>query len=157
MLDWNLKLNFGTLGLCCLLSFVISAIWYGPLFGGLWLEYSHFNQKKIEDIQSERKYVKIFIAFLGTFITAAIYSIFIHNLPITEHWELVAFDAVISIGFLFTSMASGVLWGRTRIQCLLINLGYQFVNLLGQGIVIMTQDQGLLGGYGDDTTNILQG
>lgn len=133
----DFELNYFGLTICGIVSFLISAIWFGPLFGKVWLEYSHLNQKKMEDIQSEKRGKKLTIAAAGTLLTSVIYSWFIWRCSITSIWELVLFDALICTGFLFTNMLNGVLWGRQKIQTVLINLSYQFVNLLGQGIIIL--------------------
>ena len=140
MRAWACHYNPLALLLSSVASFVISSLWYGPVFGNLWLEYSPFNRKKIEDIRNENKYLRIAIAILATLFTVYIYSIVIHTVGISNYVELLVLALVISLGFIGPNMIYDVIWGKTKLINFFINLGYQFTNLLVQGLIICTLD-----------------
>ena len=137
MRSWVLEVNFLSLALCTVSSILISTIWFGPLFGELWFEYSNFNRKKAEEIQGEAKNRKILIALMGTVITTLVYSIFIRSIPVINFTDLVLLDILITMGFLGPNMIASFIWKKNKLEYVLINLGYQFVNLLAQGFIIL--------------------
>ncbi len=121
-------------------SFFISSLWYGPIFGEIWLEYSPFNRKKLEDIRNDNKYLRIAIAILATLFTAFVFEIVIHTVGISNYVELLVLALVVSLGFIGPNMIYDVIWGKTKLINFFINLGYQFVNLLVQGAIICALD-----------------
>jgi len=144
MRQWNLYVNPFALVIGTFTSLIISTIWYGPLFGKIWLEYSKLNRKKVEEIQSQNYISKIFTGILGTILAIAIHSVLVHTIPITSIWELLLLDVLLTVGFVAPHMSYALIWGRTKAENFAINVGYQFTNLLVQGLIVLTCD-GILG------------
>lgn len=157
MRHWVFHLNPLALFVCTISSFLTSTIWYGPLLGNLWLEYSHLNLKKIEDHQRENKYLKLFIGIAGTLLSTIIYSLLIHNIPIRSISDMVLLAALL-VGLIGMNAANGVIWGRRKIEYALINLGYQLVNLIVQGLIILILEgeflEGTIGSSGIDDIKV---
>jgi len=130
------SVNFGSLTAATAASFIVSAIWYGPLFGEYWLEYSHLNRKKLEDYKNEHKHEKGFLAVLCSFLVALVISNLQDLLDVKSYCDAAWLAFAIWLGYIFTTLVGNFLWDITKKQVLFVNLAHQLVNLTVQALII---------------------
>lgn len=122
--------NWIAVALGAVFSMILGTLWYGPLFGKLWLK---LIDKKSEDLNSNPgMYVFTFIAAL---VGSLVLAILINSLGInTWFWGLVA-GAVVWIGIGFTGLVTTSIFNETKFGAVLLFGAYQLVLYLVEGLV----------------------
>jgi hypothetical protein len=133
-LEFNI--NYLSIFVAAIASFVIGFLWYGLLFGKSWRMLNKISEKQIKEA-NERSMAKQLIISLGTsFVMVFILSIFINlNLPVTAmSGVLVGF--LIWLGFLSTTMLDSVLWDGKPFKLYLLNVGQKLFSLIVAGAIL---------------------
>lgn len=130
------NIEIGSLTAATIVSFIVSALWYGPLFGSTWLEYSHLNQKKLEDYRNENKTEKNLIAVVCSFLTALLLLNLINLLHVNFWTDVLYLAFGLWLGWIFTSLLNDFLWSPTKKEVFFINITHHLVNLAAQGLTI---------------------
>ena len=123
-------INWIAVALGAVFSMILGTLWYGPLFGKLWMR---LINKKAEELESNpAMYVITFItAFIGSFVLA----ILVNSLGITSwYWGLVA-GAVVWLGIGFTGLVSTSIFNETKFGVVLLFGIYQLIVYLVEGLV----------------------
>lgn len=123
-------INWIAVAIGAVFSMILGALWYGPLFGKLWLR---MIGKKAEDLESNPgMYVFTFIAaFAGSLVLA----ILVNSLGITSWlWGLVA-GAVVWVGVGFGGLVSTSIFSGTKFGVVLLFGIYQLIIYGVEGIV----------------------
>ena len=123
-------INWIAVALGAVFSMILGTLWYGPLFGKLWLK---LIDKKAEDLNSNSgMYVFTFIAaFAGSLVLAVL----INSLGITTWgWGLIA-GAVIWVGIGVTALVSTAVFNETKAGVVLLFATYQLVIYIVEGVV----------------------
>lgn len=107
-----MALNYGAILLATVLQFICGAIWYGPLFSGLWGHIHGFDKLSKEVQQKMMKGMGPFYAiqFFVTLVTTFVLAIFISYQP---DWNAYAMAAFFWIGFVVPTQVSSVIFGGT--------------------------------------------
>ena len=111
---------------------IVGALWYGPLFGRRWLALMETTQEAIaEDFNPLKTYgVSFLFAIASAFGLAVLLDGFrgpVHGV----HAALVA-----TIAFVLPVTHQSVTFERRKSGLAFMNVGYNFVALLGQAIVL---------------------
>lgn len=113
-------------GAATVLSFLLGAVWYGPLFGKAWLEENNITTEKLEQLKKEFNPGKTYgLTLVLSFLSAAVFGMFIGPHPGLSF----AVSAGVAAGFFWiaTSFASTYLWEGKTLRHWLINGGYHTV------------------------------
>ena len=118
--------NYIAVLLSAVASMVLGFLWYGPLFGKMWMKFS--GQKEMGDrSQAIRNYGLTFVASLVmAYVLAALLSL-TKTVGIMEalkmaFWSWLGFQATILLGSVF--------WERKSWNLYFLNVAYWLVNLL---------------------------
>lgn len=133
--------NFFAILACGVLSMILGSIWYGPLFGNVWMKLSGIKkpEKMTKEIKNSmmRSYS---LMFLGSLITAYVLQ---HALVFAEaylqasgtsaalmgaFWNWLGFVVPVSIGM--------VLWEGKPWKLWFLNIGYVLVQLCAMALVL---------------------
>lgn len=100
-------MNYLVILLVTVVSFVVSFIWFGPLFGNMWMSIHGFTKEKMEADKAHMwKYMVI--EFITTFMFMCTLAFFIKQAP--AYYEM-AIAFFIWIGIVVPHIISSVLWG----------------------------------------------
>ncbi|CAN5206544.1 DUF1761 domain-containing protein [soil metagenome] len=93
------------------LQFMAGALWYGPLFGKMWMKIHHCDGLSKEELAKMQKEIMPYygLQFLVTLVTTVILGILIKNLPqYSAHY--LAF--LLWLGFIVPTQISAIMFGN---------------------------------------------
>ncbi|OHD75375.1 MAG: hypothetical protein A2V99_00960 [Spirochaetes bacterium RBG_16_67_19] len=125
------QVNWIAVVLGAVFSMLLGFLWYGPLFGKLWLR---SIGKKEEELSGGGAGMYIF-AFLGALVSAYVLAVLVGALGITVWWRGVLLGAVVSVGIGSTAaLVNGIFHRIPAVAWLLFAL-YQLVLNAVEGLV----------------------
>lgn len=125
-----MEINFYAVLISAVISMVIGAIWYGPLFGEKWLKIIKISPEDLAKREEMKKNAGPLYAlqFVLTIVTLGAFNyliVWLPQLPI----GCIAFT--MWIGFIMPTIAGGAMWNNDSKEVswarFLIQSGYQFV------------------------------
>jgi hypothetical protein len=124
------RVNWIAVVLGAAFSMLLGFLWYGPLFGRLWLR--SIGKKEEELSGSAGMYV---FAFLGALVSAYVLAVLVGALGITVWWRGAVLGAVVSVGIgSMAALVNGIFHRISGIAWLLFAL-YQLVLNTAEGLV----------------------
>ncbi len=120
-------------------SFIIGAIWYGPLFGRKWMSLMGWGKMKKGDIDKMKKsagkgYATGFIGFLVLSYVLAYFLDVTQTTTIAAGMQI-AFLAW--LGFVATVTAGSVIWEGKSKDLYFLNNAYQLVSMLVMSAILV--------------------
>lgn len=124
-------------------AMVIGGIWYGPLFGKVWMEGMGWdpNNKETTDKMKKAAGPLYFQQFIGSLLTAFVLSYIIWA-AIGAGWANAGISAGISVGFwvwlgfILPIKYADKLWAGKKMKYLSVDLGCQLVTLILMGVIL---------------------
>lgn len=112
----------------------LGALWYGPLFGRLWIDSMGYGSP--EEIDTEGMGPAYLVTALGSAV-ATVTLAFLVNWTQTVDWTAGAFlGALVALGFVGTVGLQEVSFEERGSTVYLISLGYNLVALAGIGALL---------------------
>lgn len=125
-------LNIWAVLAATLLTFVIGAIWYGPLFGNIWMKTVGLSEDEI----NEGNMAKIFgLAFIFELIMAFCLAMFLND-PSIGISEGTFYGFLTGFGWIFFALAVNALYERRSWKYIFINGGYWVVTFTLMGLIL---------------------
>lgn len=125
-------LNWLAIVVATLLTFVIGAIWYGPLFGKPWMKEMGFTEEDLKDANMAMIYGTAFVLELIMTINLALFigdsTSIMKGLAVALHMGL---------GFIALAMAVNALFSRTTVRLWFINAFYFVVCFLLNSTILV--------------------
>ena len=114
-------------------AMVLGYLWYGPLFGKIWMKINKIKKQKKKSMTKE-----YLMAFIKTLIMAYVLAIFIE----LTGAALLAGGLIIGfwvwLGFLATVTFSSVIWGKRPFKSWLLDNSFNLLSvLLMAGILVL--------------------
>jgi hypothetical protein len=133
-----LSVNYVAVLIAALASMLVGFIWYSPLlFAKPWMKYAKLDEKKLK--KAQKTMGKTYgISFLATLVTAFALALMINATLVVDLYEGLAVSGVVWLGFVTTTMLTGVLFGEMPWGLFLINSGYQLASFLVMGAILTT-------------------
>ena len=111
-------------------SFIIGWLWYGPIFGKLWMKLNKKGDVDMRKGKNKSMIGMMALSFVGTVITAYVLSILLSSLEIFGVGESMMLSFFIWLGFLMTTTILGsVLWEGKPWGLFVLNAAYWLVTL----------------------------
>jgi hypothetical protein len=127
------NINFLSVVLAAISSFLIGGIWYGPIFGKSWMTEFGFTENDLKN----RSVPKTFgLSLLLAFIAALILEMFIGSEADVIFGACAGFFA--GFGWVATMLGILYLFEMKSLKAYLINAGYCIVSLTIMGIILGT-------------------
>ncbi|MBI2573004.1 DUF1761 domain-containing protein [Candidatus Woesearchaeota archaeon] len=127
------SINYVAVLVAGLIQFVLGGLWYGPLFGKLWMRLMKIDPKKMKPTHMAWRYVGgLLTALLMTFILAH----FVSYAVATTALEGVFVGLIAWLGFIATVAFGSVLWEQKPFSLYVLNVGYYLVCLLISGAIL---------------------
>ncbi len=121
-------------------SMIIGFVWYGPLFGKMWMTLSGMTQEQIEQAKKSGMSSSYFIAFLGSLLMSYVLA---HALIFASTYlQVQGIQAGLTagfwnwLGFIMPVTLGSVLWEKKPWKLWIINNGYHLITLLVMGAIL---------------------
>ncbi|MEK6155023.1 DUF1761 domain-containing protein [Flavobacteriaceae bacterium 3-367] len=125
------NINWLSVALATISSFFLGGLWYGPLFGKIWMKEFGFTEEKLK----QRSVSKTFgVAIVLAFIAALILDMFIGPESDTLFGTLAGFFA--GLGWVATFVGILYVFEMQTLRAYLVNAGYCVVSLTIMGAVL---------------------
>ncbi len=125
----EVAVNYTAVVVASVVNMILGAIWYGPLFGKLWMKEAGKTKK---DLDAARKDMpKLYaVAFVGTLVTAYILAVFLGWSKVDTIALSIIFGFLVWLGFILTISLQPLLWEGKSQKLFLLNNGYNFVSII---------------------------
>ncbi len=127
-------INLWAVLVAALSAFVVGWLWYGPLFGKLWMKLNGFTPEMLRDKKGLPMPLIMIINYVATALAAFSIAMFI-GAEADMHFGIFA-GFMIAVFWIGTSRLNDVLYERQPIKLYLINLGYNMVIYVIMGAVL---------------------
>ncbi len=131
-----IPVNHMAVFISAIISTGVGFVWYSPrMFAKPWMKYSKIDAKKLKRSQKHmgRTYG---ISFIATLIMAYALALCINAVLVTTIGEGLLLGSVLWLGFVATTMVTGVLFQDVPWKLFLINSGYQLASILVMSIIL---------------------
>ncbi len=121
-----------------LIPMVIGSVWYGPLFGQMWINLTGKTEEEIRaSIKPIKMYVVTFImSLIMAYVLAHILEAFADAYDVTGLYAGIQGAFWVWLGFVFTVGYQAVAFGDKKLRLFGLNMAYNLVSLLGMGALI---------------------
>lgn len=135
------ELNYGAILVSALAAMVIGGVWYGPLFGKLWMKLVGISQSQIDEMKKKGMAKSYILNFVGYLVMAYVLSYFIlgwaTSQPETSSVSIGLLTGFwLWLGLIATSSMGTVLWEGRSWKFWLLNNGYSLLKLLAMGAIL---------------------
>lgn len=126
--------NYMSIIIAAVLSFVVGMLWYSPaLFGNRWARLAGVNMSKAKQKSMGSS---MLLAFISTLVLAYVFQYLLEALSYTGAAMGATLGFWLWFGFLATSLIGGVLWEGKPWGLYVLNSAYWLVNLLVIGAAL---------------------
>lgn len=127
------NINYLAVLVASLCSFVVGWLWYGPLFGKVWMKLNGFSKENIKEGGVSMPIIMI-TNYIATFLSAFALAMFLGNKSDLVFGIFAGF--MIAIFWIATSRLNDVLYERKPFGLFLINVGYNLAIYILMGAII---------------------
>lgn len=118
---------------------VLGFLWYGPLFGKIWMKAMGYTEKDAEKMKKEGGMGKIYgVALISAFVMAYVLAVFIGLLGANTAAAGAQVGFWAWLGFIATKSLTDVLFEGKNWTAYYLSIGYQLVSLLVMGAILAT-------------------
>ncbi len=123
-------INWLAVVVATVMTFIVGGIWYGPLFGKVWMAEMGISEEKVK----EAPMVKIYgTAFVLEFIMAFNLAMFLGNSSVSEG---ALYGFLTGFGWIALAMGVNALFSQTSFKLWFINSFYFVVTFTLMGIIL---------------------
>ena len=123
-----ISINYWAVLAAAVASMVLGFLWYGPLFGKVWIKLMNFDKKQMEQMKKKGMGKIYTLMVINTLVVSYILAHFIKYLGTTVP-EALQTAFWLWLGFIATVMLGSVLWEGKSWKLYSINAAYWLVNL----------------------------
>ena len=118
--------------------FVIGWLWYGPLFGKMWMKLSGISAADIAKAKKKGMTGKLVLNFIGTFVSAFVFSKILVSVGASSAVAGAVMGFWVWLGFFAaTTLLGSVLWESKPWGLFVLNGLYWLVNLIVMGALLV--------------------
>lgn len=117
-------------------SMVVGFIWYSPLlFAKPWMKFSNLDEKKLKAAQKHM--TKTYgMSFVAALITAYVLATLLNTMLVASLAEGLILGVLVWLGFVATTMVTGVFFQEMPWGLFFINSGYQLASIAVMSIIL---------------------
>jgi uncharacterized membrane protein YciS (DUF1049 family) len=135
----DIMLDPVAIGVLAFANFVLGALWFGPIFGKLWMKIHHGDKKPTAAEMTEMTkgmWILMLAEFLATLMMVVTLSFLLEVLPFSG----LHIGFLVWIGFVLPMVVSNTLWGNDKkhmmLSKILLSGSYRLVSLLATGYIL---------------------
>ena len=129
------SMNYLAVLVAALSSFVVGWIWYGPLFGKLWMKLNNFTPESLKEGGMSMPVI-MGLNYIATFVAAFAIAMFLGFIDRFDAGSGILAGLMIVIFWIATNRLNDVLYERKPFGLFLINMGYSLVTFILMGAII---------------------
>lgn len=126
-----IQLNWLFIALGGLFNMILGSLWYGPLFGKLWLR---LRGKRAEEIQGGPVWMYLVI-LVASMVSALVLNVAVVGWGLTVWWQGALFGAILWVGIGAIGMMTTAFFEETRPGLWLLYSAYQIIIYAVEGAV----------------------
>lgn len=132
-----MQINYWAVLISTVASVLIGSIWYGPLFGKMFMEVSGMNEWSKEKQEAEKKKMPLayFLQFVGSFIMFFVLDWYIVSSIHKGVYGGIANAFGLWLGFVVPLALGNAIWGG-KMKMFWLNIGNMLVTLLVAGTIL---------------------
>ncbi len=117
-------------------SMVVGFLWYGPLFGKMWMQLMNFDKKKIDEAKKKGMGKTYVLAYLAALVTSYVLALFVDYAKAKTIMDGAVLGFWVWIGFFATTQLGMVLWENKPMKLYLLNTLHYLVTLAVMGAIL---------------------
>ena len=130
-------INYLAVLAAAVVSMGLGFLWYGPLFGKLWIQLMAFDRKKMDAAKKKGMGKTFFVAFVSTLVMSYVLAHFVDYAEAKTILGGAVLGFWLWIGFFATTQLGSVLWEGKSWTLYLINIFYHIVNLGIMAVILV--------------------
>jgi hypothetical protein len=136
-----MEINYLTLIVCAVLSMVVGAVWYGPLFGKKWMEICRVNP---DDLEARKRMEKEAMPLYGMQFVLSFLQVYILAHFVKGWSDVSGIESAVWIwlGFVMPTVAATSMWNnnpsKMKWAAFLIQSGYYLILFILFGYMLGT-------------------
>ena len=123
-------LNYWAILVAAIASFIVGALWYGPIFGKVWQKMMGFNPKSMKTIMNLTATQAMFVSFIMTLVASYVLAHFVDYLEVTSIISAIQLSFWLWLGIGIPLMLGSFLWESKPFKLFLLNASYRLVELI---------------------------
>ena len=123
----EVSLNYIAIVAAAIVSMIIGFLWYGPIFGKVWIRLMGFTAKDMEKAKKKGMAKSYIIMFIGVLVTAYVLAHFVDYMEATTFLAGMEVGCWLWLGFIAPVMLGMVLWEGKPVKLYLLNVVYQLI------------------------------
>ncbi|MSR85497.1 DUF1761 domain-containing protein [Candidatus Uhrbacteria bacterium] len=135
-----IPINYLAVLVCGIVSMVVGSLWYGPLFGKMWMSLMGMTPEKMEASKKKGMTQSYILMFIGSLVMAYVlaHSVVFGSsyLHMTGAWAGVMAGFWSWLGFIAPVTLGSVLWENKSWNLWILNNGHYLVSLLVMGAIL---------------------
>lgn len=123
-------INYYAVLVCGIASLALGMLWYGPIFGKIWIKLMGFTEKQIEEGKKKGMGPSLVFAFIGAIVLAYVTANLLVYTSVVDLQKGLIMAFWLWLGFIATTTLSAVLWEGRSWKLYFLNNAYSLVQLL---------------------------
>ncbi len=135
----SVDVNYLAVFIAAVVSFIFGWLFYGPLFGKLWIKLNRKSVKEIREAEVRGITTPMLLNFLGTILMVYVFGFLIQYASVDNFTEVMQFSFWIWLGFFAsTTLLGSVLWDNKSWGLWALNSIYWLLNLIIVGSILIS-------------------
>lgn len=121
-------------------SMFLGGLWYGPLFGKLWMKLMGIDKKKMAKMMKDcmPMWLSYLLMFIGSLIMALILALILDGLRATTIVQSLVVSFLIWLGFVMPITLGSVLWEGKSFKLFFLNSAYNIINIFVVATILVS-------------------
>ena len=132
----QVSVNYLAVLAAAIASMVIGSIWYGPLFGKMWMKMMNFDNKKMQEMKKKGMGKAYALTFVTSLIMGYVLAHFVGYVQATTIVDGIVLGFWLWIGFFATTQLGVVLWEGKPVKLYMIKTLNELVTLAVMGAIL---------------------
>jgi hypothetical protein len=124
-----MTINYLAILVSGVIAMILGALWYGPIFGKIWMQLMNFTQSDIEEAKKKGMGKSYALMFLGSLIMSYVIARLVGTLNPTTFSAGAALGFWLWLGLVTPILLSGVLWENKPWKLWWLNIAYYLVQI----------------------------
>ncbi|MBT3407549.1 DUF1761 domain-containing protein [Candidatus Woesearchaeota archaeon] len=135
-MDFNV--NIISIIVATIVSMFIGMVWYGPLFGKVWMKLVGMSKKEIEKAKKSGMAGTFIMAGVSTLLFVYVFSILLKNLAITDLLSGLLWAILLWLGFVCTTLLQPILWENKSPKLFFLNSFHKLVEIIFITLILVS-------------------
>lgn len=129
-------INYWAVLACGIASMVIGSLWYGPLFGKLWMKFEGITQEKMAEMKKGmmKSYL---LMFVGSLVTAYVLAYLVDYAQASNVKAAAQVGFWLWLGFVAPVMMGAVLWSGKSWKWWILSNASELITVIVMAIILV--------------------